>query len=35
MRALVTGATGFIGLQLVNSLKKSGYLVSILSRFDH
>ncbi len=35
MRALVTGATGFIGLQLVNRLKKSGYLVRILSRFDH
>ena len=35
MRALVTGATGFLGVQLVNELESSGYLVRILSRSEH
>ena len=35
MRALVTGATGFIGLQLVSELESSGYEVRILSRSEH
>ena len=35
MRALVTGATGFLGTQLVNELESSGYLVRILSRSEN
>ena len=32
MKALVTGATGFIGLKLIKSLEDCGYSIRILSR---
>ena len=32
MKALVTGATGFIGSQLIKALENNGYSLRILSR---